>query len=290
LSPVYSSPKSGTAAAATAPARLAREFREPTLWRTAPDGTTDVVTLQGSVLRRYRVNDDGTAELLDSSDCPRRWGWVALATGGLLFVGGGLASEAVEQMAVVVVLGWPLWILGMVLLGRSGDLASRAHRAYGGKGQWHAPTDLREWTPRSSAQLAAVEEIAEDHGGVAFVSDVGARTVDVVAVKTGRLERYWVDEAGRAELAGSSGSRGPYVAHLLVMSTAMLIFFALLAVIFAVEEHKILLILVLVPALGAALVFGWSVDPDARVERRLKRGSDGRQWIDIRTREPDGGE
>jgi hypothetical protein len=286
VSPVYSSPKSGSAAAATAPARLAKQFDGQALWRTALDGTTEVVTLRKGVLERYRVHDDGTTTLMDSSDSlGRRVGFGALALGGVLFVGAGLAGET-----PLVVVGWLLWIAGMAALGFSQDVGSRAHRTYGGKGDWHTPTPLHDWTPRTSAQLGAVEQIAEEHGGVVYVSDVGERTVDVVAVKKGRVERYWIDEAGRAELAEAAGSRGRYVLHRLLMAAALLLFLALLAVIFAVDQHKISLILVLVPALAAVMVLGMRNDPETRLVRGLKRGADGRRWVQIRTREPDGGE
>jgi hypothetical protein len=286
LSPVYSSPKSGSAAAATAPARIAQEFDGQALWRTAPDGTTEVVTLRGGVLQRYRVHEDGTASLVDSSDSlGRRFAFAALALGAVLFVGAGLAGET-----ALGVVGWLLWMAGIATGGLSQDLGRRAHRAYGGKGEWHAPTNLQDWTPRTSPQLTAVEQIAEEHGGVAYVSDLGARTVDVVAVKRGRLERYWIDEAGRTELTESSGSLRAYIIDRVLMGSALLLFLALLAVVFAVEKHKVPLILVLLPALGGVLMLGWRNDPEACIKRGLKRGGDGRRWTEIRTREPDGGE
>jgi hypothetical protein len=290
LSPVYSSPKSGTTAAATAPARLAREFRGPTLWRTAPDGTTDVVTLRGDVLERYRVHEDGTATLLDSSDplIGRRWGFTALAIGALFFVGGGLAAEAGHsRLVVLVVVGWLMWVAAIVVLGRGQDLDSRAHRAYGGKGEWHAPTDLRNWTPRTSAQLAEVEQIADEHAGTAYVRDVGARTVDVFAVRKGRVERYWVDESGRAEVAETSGPGAPYLIDRALKAVALLLWLGLLAVGLVVQERKGLLIALILAALAVVMLLGWRNDPETRLARRLKRGAGGEHWIEIRTREPD---
>ena len=204
MSPVYSSPKSGTAAAASAPARLAKDFDGQVLWRTTPDGTTYVVALKKGNLERYRVNDDGTVTLVDSS--PRRFGrrWlIALfVVGGLLFVGAGIASESHPELTPLVVVGWLLWGAGVIIGGLGQDLERRAHRAYGGKGEWHWPTDLQGWEPRSSLQLAAVERIADDHAGSAYVHDAGARTVDVVGVRRGRVDRFWVDEQ-----AASSSSR-----------------------------------------------------------------------------------
>jgi hypothetical protein len=289
---VYSSPKSGTAAAATAPARLAEEFDGQALWRTAPDGTTEVVTLRGGKLERHRVNDDGTTTLVGSSDYSlgRRLGFLALAVGAVLFVGGGLAAERDPRMAVVVVAGWLLWLAGIVALGVSQDLGSRARRAYGGKGKWHMPTSLRNWTPRTTEQLAAVERIADEHGGGAFVSDVGGRTVDVIAARRGRVERYWVDEDGRTELAERNEHRASYLADRLLKGAALLLFFGLIAVGFGVEEHKGLLIASVLATLAMVMVLGWRNDPEARLERRLRRGGDGRHWIELRTKEDDGGD
>ena len=287
VSPVYSSPKSGSAAAATTPARLAREFDGHVLWRTTSDGTTYVVALRQGNLERYRVNDDGTATLVDSSSrrFSRRWLVALFVVGGLLFVGAGIASESHPELTPLVVVGWLLWGAGIVIGGLGQDLARRAHRAYGGKGEWHAPTDLRQWTPRSTAQLAAVERIADDHGGVAYVRDVGARTVDVVGSGKGRVERYWVDEHGDAGLLESSGSRGPYLAERILRYAFLALWLGLIAVLIAVEERKGFLIALIVGALAVVLLAGWRSDPEGRLARRLKSGAE--EWIEIRTQEPD---
>lgn len=287
MSPVYSSPKSGSAAAATTPARLAKEFDGHVLWRTTSDGTTYVVALRKGNLERYRVNDDGTATLVDSS--PRRFGrrWlVALfVVGGLLFVGAGLASESHPDLVPLVVVGWLLWAAGIVIGGLGQDLPRRAHRAYGGKGQWHAPTNLRNWTPRSTAQLAAVERIADDHAGVAYVRDVGARAVDVVALGKGRVERYWVDEHGDAGLLESTESRMPYLIERILYATFLALWLALIAVAFVGGERKGVLIALVLTAFVVVMFAGWRADPEARLARRLKSGPD--EWVEIRTQEPE---
>ena len=156
--------------------------RAGALWRTTADGTTYVVALRKGSLERYWVDEDGTATLVDSTSrrFGRRWLVALFVVGGLLFAGGGIASESHPELTPLVVVGWLLWVAGIVIGGLGQDLARRAHRAYRGKGQWHAPTDLRQWAPRSTAQLAAVERIADEHVGVAYVRDVGARTVDVL--------------------------------------------------------------------------------------------------------------
>ena len=109
------------------------------------------------------------------------------------------------------------------------------------KGEWHAPTNLRGWVPRYAEQLAAIERIADDHGGVAYVRDVGARTVDVVAVRKGRVERFWVDEHGDTALLESTQSRTPYLIERSLQGTALALWLALFAVLLGVEERKLLL-------------------------------------------------
>lgn len=290
MSPVYRSPSSGSAAAATTPARLARDFHGQVLWRTTREGTTEVVTLRDGILERYRVHEDGTVTLMDSSDraLGRRWTYAALAVGALLFVGGGLAADAGHpQMAVLVVAGWLLWVAGIVNGGLGEDLARRARKAYGGKGEWHAPTNLRDWMPRTSAQLAAVEQIADEHSGLALVSDVGARTVDVLAVRKGRVERYWVDEQGRAELAESDPPGTPQILDQALKYVAIALGLGILGVGFMVQAHKGALLVGLIAALVAVMVLGWRNDPETRLRRRLKRAADGQGWIEIRTSEPD---
>jgi hypothetical protein len=287
VSPVYSSPKSGSAAAATTPARLAKEFDGHVLWRTTSDGTTYVVALRKGNLERYRVNDDGTTTRVDSSPrrLGRRWLVALFVVGGLLFVGAGIASESHPELTPLVVVGWLLWAAGIVIGGLGQDLPRRAHRAYGGKGQWHAPTDLWAWTPQSAAQLSAVERIADEHAGVAYVRDVGARSVDVVGVRKGRIERYWVDEHGDAGLLEVTDSRGSYLAERILRYTFLALWLGLTAVLLAVEERKGLLIALIVGALAVVMLAAWRSDPEGRLMRRLKSGAD--DWIEIRTQEPE---
>lgn len=289
MSPVYSSPKSGSAAAATTPARLAKEFDKPVVWRTTPEGTTYVVTLRNGILERYRVEDDGSATLVDSSSgwFNRRWLYAMLAVGALLFVGGGLGAEALDRpaLAPLVVAGWLLWAAAIVLGGRSEDLPARAHKAYGGKGDWSTPTDLRGWAPRNAEQLAAIERIADDHGGVAYVQDVGARTVEVVALRKGHVERFWVDEHGQDQLVERSGLRGPYVAERVLRGTALALWLALIAIALVGGERKGLLVALVLAAFVVVMIAGWRADPEARLARRLKRGAD--EWVEIRTIDPD---
>ncbi len=144
---------------------------------------------------------------------------------------------------------------------------------------------MRAWTPRGTAQLSAVERIADEHAGVAYVRDVGARTVDVVAVRKGRVERFWVDEHGDTALLESTQSRTPYLTERRLQGTALALWLALFAVLIAVEERKLLFSAMIVAALVVVMFAGWRADPDTRLARRLKSGAD--DWIEIRTQEPD---
>ena len=154
MSPVYRSPSSGSAAAATTPARLAQEFHGATLWRTAPTGETEVVTLRDGILERYVVHEDGSASLLESSSQPfgYRWGLRALVVGAVLAIGAGIAMGALGEpkLVLVALVGMALFAGGGLARGRADDLRSRAEEAHGGKGEWHLPTKLRGWMPRTA--------------------------------------------------------------------------------------------------------------------------------------------
>lgn len=146
-------------------------------------------------------------------------------------------------------------------------------------------TAVRNWTPHSVEQLVEVERIADAHAGVAFVRDIGARMVDVYAVQKGKVERYWVDESGRAEVAETTGRGAPYLIDRALKGTALVLWLALLAVGFMVQEHKGPLIALVLVALAVVMLLGWRNDPEARLARRLRGGAD--EWIEIRTQEPE---
>ena len=280
----YRSPRTGSAAAATTPARLAQEFGE-VLWRERPDGGIEVATIRKGQVDLYAVNDDGSTALLKSSPPPlsRRLAPPAALLGIALFVGGAATDNAWGAVP-----GFILLLAVMVASARANNLAARL----GEKSEWHTPTALGEWTPRSSAQLEAVERIAEEHDGTAYVRDVGSRTVDVAAMRGGRFERYWVDELGRSELADAKPASARYLLDRALQTAAFAIWLGILAVAFAVDENKFVVLIALIGLLGTVMFFGWRNERRYALEHLVKRlADDGYPWIEIRTRveESDGG-
>jgi hypothetical protein len=191
----YRSPSSGSVAAASTPARLAQEF-DAVLWRQLPNGSLEVAVRDGNRLERLRVHDDGSMTLVAATPL-RSTSWatvlggigVALAfVSWLELIAWGISTGKLEHVFLVLFfVGLGLgFVAGLGLLPVTAGWSSSL-----GHG-WHSPTDLSGWSPRSAAQLVAVERIANKHGGLAFVRDHGADTVDVQA---GR-ERHAVDEDG----------------------------------------------------------------------------------------------
>ncbi len=197
MTPVYRSPSWGSAAAATTPARLAEES-DQVLWRRLRDGGLEVAVKRDGRIEHLQVHDDGsTSPLATVSVRSRRWATV-LGTGGValgfLSVGSAFLGAG-ERMLPVFIAAGVMFLVGWVGSLGNMDLHVRL-RPWSG---WHRPTMLNGWAPRTSAQLAAVERIADEHGGLAYVWDSGAPTVEVRAIRRVRLDRYGVDDCGIAE-------------------------------------------------------------------------------------------
>jgi hypothetical protein len=192
-----------------------------------------------------------------------------------------------------------LWFACFALFGVGGylgskrdDLEGRLKKLQVGEGEWHKPTKLNGWIPRSSAQLRAVERIADDHDGLALVHDLGARTVDVAGVRKGRLERYWVDEFGRADLAETTPPGPRHDLQRALGALAIMVCLGIATVWFAVDEHRAVFLVALVAGLLVLMVAAWLNDRSLRLENRVKGAdADGMPWIEIRTliEENDGG-
>ena len=189
-------------------------------------------------------------------------------------------------------LGFGLAFAGMTARYRADDLDARLKKI-DRAGKWHEPTNLHGWVPRSAEQLAAVERIADDHDGLAFVRDSGTRTIEVLAMRRGRLERYWVDDVGSSGVEETASLDRRYLADRLLHGLSLLIWLAILAVAFAVRHNKGLLLAVLVGCLALVILAGSLNDRHLALERHVKRleAADGQMWIEIRTRveEDDGG-
>ena len=280
----YRSPRSGSVAAATTPARLAQEY-DNVLWRSLPDGGIEVAIQHEDRFEHLRVHDDGsTSQLasvaLRSSEWAKLLGLLSVSliiTGWVGLVVWDAATGTFDNaMLMVFLAGMALGVVTSVAYW----VVSDDWRSPLGSG-WHTPTNLNGWTPRTSAQLGAVEAIADRHGGRALVRDIGAATIDVCAKYLGGLEHYIVDDDGfsikRTEQALGSLTtprnwlRSPPLAIVFVGPPLLAAHFG--------EVWKALGLMIGI----AATVWVWRRLP----MQQLKRGSDGTRWIEVRTQEPD---
>jgi hypothetical protein len=187
--PAYRSPTSLPIEAALIPARLAEHY-DHVVWRELPGGEIEIATKEGNRVERIRVHRDGTTTPVGSST-HRTW-----LRRTLFF--GPLALGAATVLARVD--SEDKWFLTFFVLlfaiGFANDLAedmgSHLRRELRTKDKWHRPTKLHDWTPRTTAQLTAVENIATEHGGTAYVSDNGGPTIEVVS----GLHLYLLDAKG----------------------------------------------------------------------------------------------
>ena len=285
MSPVYRSPRSGSAAVATTPARLAGELGE-VLWRERPDGEIEVATMRDNHVERHLVHSDGSTTLLESS--PPSAGSTLVKP----LIALGLA------LCIAGFVGWPvlgspdtlfLFFAGIAVLMVSSWLNYKTETLSERlDGDWHVPTNLRGWSPRSSQQLTAVEQIADDSGGVAYVRDLGSRTADVLAMRRGHLEWYWVDELGHAQLAESTAAGPRFLAIDVGGRIAGWAWLALIAAAFLPIPHKVAVLIATGTALVTLIGAGLLNDRANGLEQRVKRLRDhGEPWLEIRTQEPD---
>jgi hypothetical protein len=302
MCPVFRSPSTRSVEAAITPARLADDLGGTVVWRERPDGGLDVGVLRDGGIDRYVVSENGSETLVGSSppSLPQRWGGrIALggwAVGLVTIVVAGITDPdgtAPKSGLVALVLAcFALFGLGGYLGSKRDDLEGRLKKLSAGEGDWHMPTKLNGWIPRSSAQLRAVERIADDHDGLALVHDIGARTVDVAGVRKGQLERYWVDDLGRAELAETTPPGPRHALQRALGGLGATIALGLVAVWVGADEHRALFRVAFVVALLLVMLGAWLNDRSLRLENRVKRApADGLPWIEIRTllEENDGG-
>lgn len=97
--------------------------------RSLPDGTAELRTVESGAFRRYLIDDDGTATLVESRPRSAAYGWsIALMCSGLLCVfvvpfsliladNVGLVSNEPDDFWAVMVLlgGLVLFVVGMAL-------------------------------------------------------------------------------------------------------------------------------------------------------------------------------
>lgn len=251
---------------------------------------------------RYRVEEDGSAALVQSSPAPwtKKWAFKAALLGWLvalsaIVVGSWLDSRHRPPPAAwtaLVVIGMALFFLAALASERADNLLSRLKREHEpGRAEWHVPTNLHDWIPRTSEQLATVERIANEHDGVALLGDHGSRTVDVYAIVKGRTERFWVDENGRAELVDAKPAGARYFLERTLYGIFLSLWVGLLAIGMAGGNHKGALLVAAGAALVVVLVAGTIVErPNSLEQRRKRLEAAGQPWIEIRTRPEDNSE
>jgi hypothetical protein len=135
-------------------------------------------------------------------------GWLLCLTS---IVVGGLAAERSDEVAPLAAGGF---VVGCVLFWSGGHASARAS----GVGDrlkwmkektdgWNVAPELDSWQAATTAQLRAVEDIADDHGGVAFVCGDAIGVVQVLARRGLRVHRLWVDEIATVAWQASAHGR-----------------------------------------------------------------------------------
>lgn len=211
------SPYLPSVVAATAPARLAEASRGEAWWRELLSGGIEVVTIDGGVFQRHIVDDDGTISLAQAAPPTllQRRGRALALTGWLLgiaaIVGLGVASPDGRDppawaavFFVLLVIGGCLFVGGGIAYARGHELESRLKRRGESVGGWHVAPALNGWMPRTTAQLEAAEDLADRHGGVAYVRDDAGKHVEVLVRRNLRIVRYWADVSGSSGVTSNT--------------------------------------------------------------------------------------
>ena len=299
---VFRSPSSTTVAQAAAPSQLAHQVEGRARWRRCSDGTLEVVTLTSdSRLELFRIEVDGSATPLPvPRSTVRPWALPTMLLGVVLFIGTALLMGTQDPDGtgehpvglLVVLTGFALIVFGGVRHFDTRDIDSQLKRAYGKDNGWQEPANLHGWTPRTAAQLAAVEQLADVKDGVAYVRDVGARTIEVYTQHEGRYEHFWIDEDGRAELIDSASARGRYLLGIVLGITCLCLFVVVFVSAIALKHHKGLVLLIAIGGIFVTMIAGARNDYRMSVGEYVKSlPSAGGEWHEIRTwvEENDGG-
>lgn len=189
--PRYRSPTSLPVAAAVIPARL-RETHNDVLWRELPGGEVEVAARMGKRVEHVRVHRDGTTTQLGTS-MHHRW-LIKMGLFGALAACGALVVIVLGERALGFTL-LALFIAFATADGYADSLPRHLKRRLGFSHEWHAPTRLHGWTPKTTAQLIAVEEISTSLGGPVHVATDAAFT-EVVRGSN----RYLLDDEGHVVL------------------------------------------------------------------------------------------
>jgi len=201
----FRSPTAGSLEAATTPCKLACEAGGNVRWRTLPDGRLEVAVLRDDGrLERFLVDDDGRSTVLQAMRVPDTrafWRFVCVS-GFVLFLATFVvlavthADENTDPTVPVLMTltGMGLATLGGIRKERVADVSTYLEKT---GDRWHEPTNLGGWTPSTTEQLAAVESLANSHGGRVIVAHDGSEAC-VVGFRS--FERYALDDSGACRL------------------------------------------------------------------------------------------
>jgi hypothetical protein len=280
----YRSPTSVPIAVAAAPARLAEEYGGCAYWREMGDAVIEVATMRGSEVQVHRVLADGRTMLVDRwpASAADRWGGRIKAAGVALSAAGFVAAFVVYSHGTSgsgAPFMWPL-LAGLALVaigasarGRQRDLGVRVQKR--GGDSWQEATPLEGWTPHSSEQLATVEQLADEHGGLAYVREVESAMVDVLVERGRHIDRYWVDARGQSGLGEQGPPKSPFV---LPVPALALIVAGILALLSVNDLNRWTIVPIALVLLGVAR------RPAALSSRaRHLARADGRSWTRIQT-------
>ena len=205
----YGFPKQDLSAAIAAADELARRYRDGSTRRVNPDGSIDLVAMQGFLRRRFllhRVSPEGTAALVRTTSAPSGY-TVALAmlvigaaTFAVSVVSSIVRGDAADEVMGLGIVGFIVCFIGLIRSNRFG-LDWYIREAFGSESDWQQLYGPTEWAPRSADQLRAVERLADEHGGKAFARPHPHGGTEVRTLHRGRLHTYLVTEDGTASLA-----------------------------------------------------------------------------------------
>jgi hypothetical protein len=129
-------------------------------------------------------------------------GWLV---GLVMMVIGGIAAGG-----KVALLGWTIAVVAMWFGGKAASRASavgdRLSFVKDSKRGWTVAPVLSGWQPATTAQLQAVEELADANDGVTYVRDDGGRTIEVLVRHRFAFRRLWVDRNGNSGLSSTESA------------------------------------------------------------------------------------
>jgi hypothetical protein len=222
----YGFPKHDLSATIAAADDLARRYPDGTMRRLHPDGSMDLVAMEGWFRRRflvYRVSPKGTAGLVESTGAPAayRFSVAMMLVGAALFAGSILTAivrtDGAQSLVGLGVIGFIACFVGVMRSNRFG-LNWYVREAYGSESDWQQLFGPTKWAPRSVEQLRAVEVLADEHGGKALARPHPDGGTEVRTLRRGRLHTNVVALDGTVLLVHRSKAARLYVLGVAAMA------------------------------------------------------------------------